>query len=387
MKIVFLLVLNLSVISLAFIFFKSEKSLVGHNLSDLYIKPYSDSNITKNAIFAEERFEKLAFAPAPKTLETSVFDNVASVFSTIKSLFAKKPKTTSNEHGTWLWTPIGQLSDEYIDTILKGAKREGVNVIYLSVDSYLDIFVMEEGEAKERELALFNQKLENFIVKAAAKNIAVDAEAGWRNWAEDGHTYKPLAIVSFVKKYNEEHQNKFRGFQYDVEPYLLDDYQENKAEILKNFVTLVDDTTFFLKGSDLKFSVVVPDFYDREDRMTPRFYYNGKSDWVFGHLLRILESKEDASIIVMSYRNFAEGKNGSIDVSKNEMRTARIGGYSSNIILAQETGDVFPPFITFYNTSKDRLRVEMYKLDGEFASHPNFAGLAIHYANAYMELK
>ena len=89
----------------------------------------------------------------------------------------------------------------------------------------------------------------------------------------------------------------------------------------------------------------------------------------------------------MSYRNFADGKNGSIDISKNEMKTAKRGGYSTNIILAEETGDVLPRYVTFYSMTKKYFSDETSKLDSAFSSYPNFAGLAIHYANAYFELK
>lgn len=88
----------------------------------------------------------------------------------------------------------------------------------------------------------FAVALEYFIKSANKKSIEVDAEAGWRNWAESGNKYKGLAIANFVKIFNANHTNKFRGFQYDVEPYLLDSYEKNKVGVLKNFIKLVDQT-------------------------------------------------------------------------------------------------------------------------------------------------
>jgi len=246
---------------------------------------------------------------------------------------------------------------------------------------------MEKGQERERLKKIFSEKLEEFIIKANSKGIAVDAEAGWKNWAENDHIYKPFAIVNYVKNFNVTHKNKFRGFQYDVEPYLLDSYPKNKAEILKNFVTLIDKTEYFLNDSDLMFSVVVPDFYDKKDGFTPKFSYNGNKDYVFGHLLNILERRSDSSIIVMSYRNFANGKDGAIEVSVNELNTARKGVYKTKIIIAQEVGEVPPPYITFHNTSKKYFFEQIKKINTAFKPNPNFGGISVHYANAFLALK
>ena len=142
-----------------------------------------------------------------------------------------------------------------------------------------------------------------------------------------------------------------------------------------------------MKDSDLYFSVVVPDFYDEKDDFTPKFSYNGKKESAFKHLLNILEKKENSSIIIMSYRNFAEGDDGSIEVSNNEMQTAKKGKYDTKIIIAQETGDFPPPYITFHNTSKKYFDNELKKINNTFDDHPSFGGIAVHYVNAFLALR
>lgn len=373
----------------AVLFFESNGSQSAISRTPLYTAQYSDQNITENAKLQNPQFKRVAFASSPKQMPFYP-DNVATIFRAFDLVFAKEEQDNFEEHGTWVWTPILQMTPEYMSQIISGAKKEQVNVIYLSIDSYLDIFVMPDGQEKIEAEKKFVDKLQTFIWLAHQENILVDAEAGWRNWAEEGHTYKPFAIVEFVKKFNLEQPLKFRGFQYDVEPYLLEEYkssEEGQKLVLANFTKLIDDTVYNLENSDLKFTVVVPDFYDKKDELTPSFEYKGKKDFAFKHLLRILEERKGSAIIIMSYRNFAEGRDGSIDISKNEMRTARSGRYSTDIILAQETGYVPEPYVTFYNTSKGYFVEEVGKLRSAFSSHRNFAGLAIHYANAYLELE
>lgn len=368
----------------------SEKPIPHLNLVDTQISQYSDKNITPNAIATNPEFKNIAFEAVPT--KSYIFQSqIAAVINAIKSLIPQtENKNNPKEYGSWVWTPIMEMSPEYMESILSGTKADGVNTIYLSIDTYLDVFVMPKGAERENQKKIFSDKLENFIISANKKGIAVDAEAGWRNWAEEGNEYKGFAIVNYVKNFNATHQSKFRGFQYDVEPYLLDSYAKNeKSQIsaLANFIKLVDQTQNFISTSTLKFSVVIPDFYDEKDAMTLKFSYNGNKGYTFKHLLNILDKRPDSSVIIMSYRNFADGSDGTIGISKNEMQTAKNGGYDTKIIIAQETGDVPPPYITFYSTPKKYFEEQTGKINTAFNSYSNFGGLAVHYVNAFLALK
>jgi hypothetical protein len=381
-----------AVVAVIFIIFlisgNNSASLPHLNSIDTKISQYSDSHITKNAIKTDPEFKNIAFDT--NTPRQSFFSNqLAAVIKTVKSFttLSTKKESVSKEYGSWIWTPVMDMSPEYMKSILSQAKADGVNTIYVSIDTYLDIFVMPKGPAREAQKKIFGDKLEYFIAKAESKGIVVDAEAGWRNWGEDDNLYKGFAIVNYVKNFNASRQNKFRGFQYDVEPYLLDSYEKNKVSVLKNFIKLIDQTENFMSTSTLKFSVVIPDFYDEKDQLTPKFSYNGRDGYTLNHLLNILDRRPDSSIIVMSYRNFAEGQDGAIEISKNEMQTADRGAFNTKIIIAQETGDVTPTYITFHGTSKNYLLRELDKINSVFAAYSNFGGLAIHYANAFVALK
>lgn len=357
-----------------------EDPLPHSNKLDLKVSLNSYRSINPSATIKDARFKDVAFAAPDRHFFQS---QVANVWQTLKFL-VYQPKA-EQESGSWLWTPLMSMTDRYMEEIVSGARKEKIDVIYLSIDSYLDVYTLRDSAEKKKKEKEFADRLENFVRLASKNGIAVDAEAGWRNWAEPGHEYKALAVADFAKRYNTTRQYKLRGFQYDVEPYLLDKYHDDPAGTLKNFVALVDKTRGYLSGSDLHFSVVVPDFYDKRDETTPEFSYNGHSDYAFTHLLRILDKKPESSILIMSYRNKASGKDGSIEISKNEMRSAR--RHPTRIVIAQETGPATPSFLTFHGLQKKDLRTELTKIDSAFHSYPNFGGLAIHYANAYMAMK
>lgn len=342
----------------------------------LYPAQYSDTHITKNAIATDQRFRDLA-----------VFDKENYLASVANSLQTNTqiPEATQPEKGVWLWTPTLYLTPDYQNSIIAGAKKNGIRNIYLSIDSYLDIYVMPEGPEKEARKKEFDHTLESFIAVAHENNMTVDAEAGWRNWAEPGNEYKAFAVVDYARQFNATHTEKLRGFQYDIEPYLLSSYPTDKKTVLRNFVDIVNKTVTRLHNSDLRFSVVIPDFYDRESGETPRFLYGWRYSHTLTHLLNILERRPGSALIVMAYRNQSAGTDGSIQISKDEILAA--DDYRTKVIVAQETGDVAPPSITFYKTSLSSLNTQLGAIQEAFSTNESYDGIAIHYINALLELQ
>jgi len=343
----------------------------------VYPIQYSDAHITERARETDARFQDIALLKKESFL--------ASVVSSLQKTEISAPETNQIEKGTWLWTPTLNLTPTYWNTLIAEAKKNDINAFYLSIDSYLDIFTLPEGPEKEAKEKAFENILAQFIIAAHKNDMVVDAEAGWRNWAEPGNEYKASAIIDFVLAFNATHTEKLRGLQYDIEPYLLDSYATDKKAVLRDFISLVDKTTKRLNNSDLKLSVVIPDFYDGASKETPRFFYGWNYGYTLNHLLNVLERQPNSTILVMAYRNQSEGEDGSIDISQEEIKTAN--AYHTKIIVAQETGEVSPPSITFHDTSLATLNTHIRNIEEAFAGYESYNGIAIHYINALMVLE
>ncbi len=122
------------------------------NTTLIYPIQYSDTHITKNATETNPEFKHIAFA-----------ENTSSNLANIVSILKKSPQNNNSalpERGTWLWTPILEITPKYRNSIIEGAKVAGVRNIYLSIDSYLDIYVMPDGEEKEKNSEANFYKLE-----------------------------------------------------------------------------------------------------------------------------------------------------------------------------------------------------------------------------------
>jgi hypothetical protein len=89
----------------------------------------------------------------------------------------------------------------------------------------------------------------------------------------------------------------------------------------------------------------------------------------------------------MSYRNFFEGNDGVEGLSVPELTEASANGYSTKVIIAQETGDVSPDYVTFYGLPKEDLSYHLSTINSSFAKYNSFGGSAVHYLDTYLELE
>ena len=227
-----------------------------------------------------------------------------------------------------------------------------------------------------------------FVRIASSEGVSVDVVAGDKDWAKPAQRWKANALLKFAKDYNSAYpSSRLRGFQFDVEPYLLPEYEGNKAPVLLDFVSFVDEMAISSLNSGLRLSFVIPHFYDKDQKWTPSIAYNGRTEYTFTHILNILSKVPDSNILIMAYRNFAEGDNGVIMLSKPELDEASmmIVG-NTKIIIAQETGDVSPNYVTYFGTSLSYMNGELTKINSTFSASSAFGGLATHHIVPFFDL-
>ncbi len=292
------------------------------------------------------------------------------------------------EYGIWVWETPPKMSETYVDQMIASAKEYGFTTLYITIDDYVMISTLTDEKQKLQQKNQYFKTLSGIIKKSHTNDIAVDVVGGARDWAYPENRWKGYALIDFVKEYNDTYpEAKIRGLQYDVEPYLLPEYDEDKEKPLLQFLEFIDESMMRMKDVDASFSIVVPHFYDAAQKWTPPIPYAGKSEHTFTHLLDILEKKPGSSIIVMAYRNFFEGGDGVKQLADAEIHEASEGAYATRIIVAQETGDVEPPYVTFFGKSKEDLNMSVDAIRKAYAASKNFGGVSIHYLEPFMELK
>ncbi|MEK7066368.1 MAG: hypothetical protein AAB965_02225, partial [Patescibacteria group bacterium] len=284
--------------------------------------------------------------------KSSIFSSlpISSISSSVSGGFVP-PK--GKEFGTWIWNSPKEMNDNYVSELLHAVSENGMNSAYVTIDDYLNISILPEGKSKDDAKKSYFESLARLIVLANSLGVAIDVEGGAKDWAIAENRWKGYALIDFVKEYNQKYPNaKVRNFQYDVEPYLLSSYENNKSSALKTYVEFIDASVVRMQSADAGFSIVIPHFYDAGQKWTPFISYNGKTTDTFSHLLDILNRKSGNTILIMAYRNFFEGNNGTRQISEYEVKQASFGNNTTNIIVAQETGNVDPSYVTFYGFSR-----------------------------------
>jgi hypothetical protein len=128
---------------------------------------------------------------------------------------------------------------------------------------------------------------------------------------------------------------------------------------------------------------VIPHFYDSTQAWTPKTTLNGVSDYTYTHLLRILNRNPNSTIIVMAYRDYFEGEGGTREIVTPEIQQAG----TTKVIVAQETGNVEPDYVTFYGQSRGELFSALGSIQNAFKNNAGFGGIAVHYFDPFIELK
>ncbi len=297
------------------------------------------------------------------------------------------PFTPKGEFGMWVWTSPAQMTDSYRTQLINTASTYGFNVLYVTIDDYLDIYNLPASSSRTTKLNNYNDSVGKLLDAAKAAGISVDAEAGWKDWADPSKRNYSYTLIDYVANYNSTHANDFRKMQFDVEPYLLSTYENNKSSVLTTYVNYIGDIVSRAKNLNLPVALVIPHFYDSAQAWTPSVTYNGKTDYTFNHLLSILDTTPNGNIIIMSYRNAAAGTDGAIQLSQQEIKDATTGIHNTKIIVAQETGNVDPAYVTFYRKTKTYMWGQLTKIDSQFKNSSGYNGISIHYYEPFVALK
>jgi hypothetical protein len=320
--------------------------------------PVASSAVSTSSVLAVET-PAVQSAPVSSTPQMKKVVTTATVPS---STPATPPPRPSKELGVWVWTPLSQMSVAQMQQVVDAAAANHFTAIYITVDEYL--FLAPRGGLPA--VASYEQTVSQFISLAAQKNIAVDAEAGSQGWGQSGLSLQASAIITFVTSYNAIHTAKFRGVQFDIEPYLLSSYDADQAQILSNYIQLVSQLQPQAASAHLPLSIVVPYYFDDTA------------------LINILKQSPGNRLIVMAYRNMASGRGGSIALSQTEILQA--DATNVGVLVAQETGPVTPSIETFNGLSKEALREQALLISSAFASNPSFRGIAIDYLDPFLQL-
>jgi hypothetical protein len=281
----------------------------------------------------------------------------------------------------WFWESPAQMTEQAAITALDAVKAQGINAVYITIDDYLDVIDVPAGSIRDNAIKNYSAKVSKFISLANTRGIVVDAEGGAKDWVNPGKTQYASTLLKYVNDYNKSNSIKFRGMQYDIEPYLLPNYETDKGTVLKSYITLIDNLVQQNKSYGLPISLAVPHFYDSVNQWTPVINHNGKNAYTFTHLLNLLDQAPGSKLMIMAYRDTATG---TIDISKDEINESK--GHNTKVIVAQEVGNVDPNYVTFFGKTYSYFKQQVGLINTNFQNQSSYAGTAVNYLEPFLEL-
>lgn len=302
----------------------------------------------------------------------------------------KKTLLSGYDNAVWDWNPFDHGA-EFFDVL----KARGVTTVYANIGDIVDIYEMADGEEKQKKIEVFNAKVKNYLVLAKQKELAVHALAGGANWGNASHRYLNKMVLDYVRDFNASNSEiSFQGVQFDIEPYSQEGFNLQKSQgIYTQYLDSVEEivTNFGdmqMKSQQLasmRLGFVIPYWFDGQDEYTQKVTWKGEDKYLFYHILNRLNRTQNGYVVIMAYRNFAEGSDGIIEHIQNEVSFSQQYTPRIKVIIGQETSDVKPQKITYFGKSFDVMLEEVKKVGLKFENASNVAGFSFNNADSFLE--
>jgi hypothetical protein len=297
------------------------------------------------------------------------------------------PKAQLNtDFAAWVWDSPTTYKEESLRKMFKIAQENKINILYVRVDDYIHMYINNDISDIEK----MDAAVKTFITVAKEYGIRVEALGGSTGWADPEEATYPGILFDAVIKYNAANPDaKFTGLQFDVESYNSDFYKKSKLKALTNYLNFVQNMANkrVEAGNDFNLGFAVPFWLDDENKngVTLDWKTQGIKPTVY-HMFDILNRIEDSYIVIMDYRNYAQGTDGSIENAKNEMDYASRYTPNVKVVIGQETTQVAPAKITFHGLSKEVFYREVAKILNVYGTDHVFGGMAVHHLESFIDL-
>ncbi|WP_139368002.1 hypothetical protein [Priestia abyssalis] len=244
---------------------------------------------------------------------------------------------------TWIW-------DGRADVDLQFAKKNDVNQLYYYIEKDINF-----------------EQVSSVIKRANEMDMEVYALQGDPTWIyENGEVVEWL---SSVKEYNEQSAFPFAGIVFDVEPYLLPEWDRDAKSISVQFLSFIRKIESM--ETELPIKWTVPFWFDN----IPGENGLSLAEAIF---------KETNGIIIMAYRNKLFGQDGLLKHIEAEIEWSK--KYKTSLIVAVETRKSEVEKISFYGKGKDQFYSSMKKLQETLKQEKYIEGISIHYLDTWKAL-
>lgn len=153
---------------------------------------------------------------------------------------------------------------------------------------------------------------------AALAPVRVHALDGAAMYVRPEWRERLATTVAQIGAFNRAGPERFAGVRFDVEPYLLPEWQGTRREVvLRDYVALLERMRAVTREADLAFGVDIPFWFDGKDEVTGEWAAPLAGRPVIERVLELVDN-----IGVMDYRTSAYGADGVIAHGSDELALA-----------------------------------------------------------------
>jgi hypothetical protein len=273
----------------------------------------------------------------------------------------------------WIWEAdsYGMLENEATASeAIDFLQGEGFDTAYLYADAWKGRNLIASDPAAYRAL----------IAAMHRRGVKVHALLG--SWYLATHAYvlperraDALAMVDRVLAYNAtaSADERFDGISLDIEPHVLEAWDERRDELLADFLDLSAALRDRVHASPrpVPLGAAIPFWLDGI-----QLDWRGRRDAASAHAIGLYDY-----VAIMDYRNRADGGDGIVSHAETEMAQAAAAG--RQVVIGLEVAPNELAKITFDGLRPADLAREMAATARAFAGNAAFAGFAIHHYGAY----
>ncbi len=253
--------------------------------------------------------------------------------------------------------------------------RQHISTMYLYADEFNGRNILVNQPKKYRKL----------IANAHARGFKVFALLG----SGDLRTHefilpekRPAAIRMFgnILDFNRDTpdaSSRFDGVNIDIEPYLLDDWSSARPLRGRQYLELSAE---FMRmkaaaGSSLLVGPAMP------------FWFDGIEDVEWnGQRRKLNEFVQDIYdyVAIMDYRNVAEGSDGIVSLTQDELDYA--DRMNKKVMIGVETLQTTPAKVTFFGKGSTYFEAQLALAESAMTQHRSFGGFVVHHLRSYRVL-
>ena len=250
-------------------------------------------------------------------------------------------------HAVWLWNTSTDLANPV--SVVQFCQTHGLNQVYLQINADVP-----------------SATYSAFILDAHQAGIGVTALDGNPSWALAADQSTLLSRIQWVAQYNASVPavSQFHAIQFDIEPYLLSQWNTNNASVIAQWTTNITTAVQAAHGAGLQLMVTVPFWLDQFQAPN-------------GQPLGLWMSEATDATVVMAYRS-----SGSTVLAVAAQALADGSAAHRPVIIGVDL-TASGPTTSFADSGAAVMVQQLTDINASLASSPSYAGWSVNDYSAW----